>query len=113
METTIISTDVAIIGGGLAGLSAATYLARAGMEVTLFEKSNRLGGRAATQSRTACQHSALAWQPMGYNWGKKGRDLLMEIALWEEEQGDGALRLWHPERRPPGKEEKYYGPQHH
>ena len=50
---------------------------------------------------------------MGYNGGKKGRDLLMEIALWEEEQGDGALRLWHPERRPPGKEEKYYGPQHH
>ena len=51
METTIISTDVAIIGGGLAGLSAATYLARAGMEVTLFEKSNRLGGRGYPGAR--------------------------------------------------------------
>jgi phytoene dehydrogenase-like protein len=49
METTLNSTDVAIIGGGLAGLSTATYLARAGMDVMLFEKSHRLGGRAATQ----------------------------------------------------------------
>lgn len=53
METTIISTDVAIIGGGLAGLSAATYLARAGMEVTLFEKSNRLGGARLPRSTRA------------------------------------------------------------
>jgi phytoene dehydrogenase-like protein len=49
MNTNITSTDVAVIGGGLAGLSAATYLARAGMQVTLFEKSSSLGGRAATQ----------------------------------------------------------------
>jgi len=49
METSDISTDVAVIGGGLAGLSAATYLARAGIDVTLFEKANHLGGRAATQ----------------------------------------------------------------
>lgn len=49
MKENIMSTDVAVIGGGLAGLSAATYLARAGMEVTLFEKSGNLGGRATTQ----------------------------------------------------------------
>lgn len=49
MEINRNSIDVAIIGGGLAGLSAATYLARAGMTVALFEKSTSLGGRAATQ----------------------------------------------------------------
>lgn len=42
------STDVAIVGGGLAGLATAAYLARAGLDVTLFERSSALGGRAAT-----------------------------------------------------------------
>jgi phytoene dehydrogenase-like protein len=40
---------VAIVGGGLSGLSAATYLARAGVQVTLFEKAAHPGGRAASQ----------------------------------------------------------------
>ncbi len=37
--------EVAIIGGGLGGLVAATYLARAGKKVSLFEKAHELGGR--------------------------------------------------------------------
>src|SRR5689334_12629044 len=41
-------TDVAIIGGGLAGLTTAAYLSRAGHSVTLFEKASKLGGRAIT-----------------------------------------------------------------
>lgn len=43
-------TEVVIVGGGLAGLSAACYLARAGVAVTLFEKASSLGGRAATSN---------------------------------------------------------------
>ena len=35
-----------VIGGGFAGLSAATCLAKEGAEVTLFEKNSTLGGRA-------------------------------------------------------------------
>ncbi len=42
-------TDIVVIGGGMAGLSAASYLARAGKTVTLFEKASGPGGRAATQ----------------------------------------------------------------
>jgi len=35
---------VAVVGGGPAGLSAAYHLLRAGVQVTLFEKSAKLGG---------------------------------------------------------------------
>lgn len=42
------SSDIAVVGGGLAGLTAATFLARAGYEVTLLEQSQQLGGRAIT-----------------------------------------------------------------
>jgi phytoene dehydrogenase-like protein len=42
------SVDVAIIGGGLAGLAAATHLARRGVHCVVFERSDSLGGRART-----------------------------------------------------------------
>lgn len=35
---------IIIIGGGLAGLTAAAYLARAGLKVAIFEKHTQLGG---------------------------------------------------------------------
>jgi phytoene desaturase len=37
---------VAIIGSGFSGLSAAAYLSKAGHDVHVFEKNDRLGGRA-------------------------------------------------------------------
>jgi len=41
---------VVVIGGGLAGLAAATVLAERGARVTLLEKDNHLGGRAGAWS---------------------------------------------------------------
>lgn len=57
---------VAIVGGGLAGLSAGCALADAGVEVTLFERRPFLGGRASSYEHPGtgevidnCQHVLL------------------------------------------------------
>jgi len=42
---------VAVVGGGVAGLRAATDLARAGLSVTLIEKESTLGGQVARLDR--------------------------------------------------------------
>ncbi len=42
---------VIVVGGGLAGLVAATLLARRGMSVRLFEGAESLGGRAQTEQQ--------------------------------------------------------------
>ena len=42
-------TEVAIVGGGLAGLVAARHLADAGLDVTLFERRDELGGRVRSR----------------------------------------------------------------
>ncbi|MDR2261154.1 MAG: glutamate synthase subunit beta [Azoarcus sp.] len=44
MAETKTGKNVAVVGGGPAGLAAAQQLARAGHDVTVFEKNNRIGG---------------------------------------------------------------------
>jgi phytoene dehydrogenase-like protein len=44
---------VAVVGGGLAGCTAARLLARHGASVTLFERGGDVGGRAATKVMAA------------------------------------------------------------
>lgn len=41
-------TDVAVIGGGLAGLTAAAFAARSGVSVTVLDGRTTIGGRART-----------------------------------------------------------------
>ena len=45
---------VAIVGGGISGLSAAYYLSRAGHECTLIEPAPRLGGVIRTETIDGC-----------------------------------------------------------
>src|ERR671918_234993 len=42
--------DIVILGAGLAGLTAAIILARAGRSITVFEQSSKAGGRARTEN---------------------------------------------------------------
>lgn len=49
------SIKVAVIGAGIAGLNAAYQLKKAGVEVTVYEGSHRLGGRILTHYNDALQ----------------------------------------------------------
>ena len=69
---------IAVVGGGVAGLAAATYLARAGKEVHLIEQSHSLGGRAQTK-----QHEgfSLNMGPHALYRGARGIEVLRELGI--------------------------------
>lgn len=54
-----MSKRVIVVGAGLAGLTAAYELTRAGFDVQLFEARDRVGGRVQTVSLQAEQHGEL------------------------------------------------------
>lgn len=45
---TIPTYDIAVVGGGIAGITAAAYAARSGKAVALFEQSDHIGGLAGS-----------------------------------------------------------------
>ena len=64
-----MSRTVAVVGAGLAGVTAAGALAARGFAVTLFDKSPRAGGRMATRrlevpglGSATFDHGCLRWQ---------------------------------------------------
>ena len=80
-------SQVAVIGAGLAGLSCASALAKAGMEVKVFEKSRGVAGRMSTRKGDGwqCDHGAryfTARDPAFQN----------QLAIWLEQ---GAAAQWH------------------
>jgi len=57
-----MSKKVVVIGAGFGGLSAASYLAQAGFEVTVLEKNTWVGGRAQSWSKDGYRFD------LGPNW---------------------------------------------
>lgn len=79
--------DVTVIGGGLAGLTAAVFLAKQGLRTLVLEQSSRLGGRASTLERDGCLFNIgpHALYRMGH-----GLKILQELGF-DPEAGDAVL----------------------
>ncbi len=75
---TLLSGNVVIIGGGIAGLAASIYLARGRRAVTLFEKRRALGGRAVTHLRHGYRFNL---GPHAFYRGGAGAEVLRELGV--------------------------------
>lgn len=85
MDAEHLPGKLVVVGGGLAGCSAALALARSGHSVTLVESKSRLGGRASsyTDQETGlsidyCQHVGMGCCSHLIQW----IDMLGQKALW-------------------------------
>jgi renalase len=83
-----VAADVAIVGAGLAGLTAAAELARTGRRVLVLEKSRGLGGRMATRrvGGAVCDHGAQFFTVRGDGFRRTvaAADAAGRIAQWCE-----------------------------
>ena len=84
---------ITVIGAGINGLVAANYLQRAGHQVTVIERSDRVGGACVSESATVNgirQDYALGASTLG----------LMQDFVWQETGLSDRLEIWatsHPD----------------
>ena len=79
--------NIAIIGSGFSSLSAACYLAKAGHDVTIYEKNDALGGRARqfkAEGFTFDMGPSWYWMPDVFDkffndFGKKVSDYFLSL----------------------------------
>jgi phytoene dehydrogenase-like protein len=77
-ERLVTPFDVVVVGGGVAGLAAATYAARAGARVALLESGARPGGRASTDHRDGVSFNR---GPHALYEGGSGMAVLRELGI--------------------------------
>lgn len=78
MHSTQHNPEVVVIGGGIAGLAAATFIARSGRSVRLFEQARALGGRAQTKQQDGFY---LNIGPHALYRGGRGIEVLRELGI--------------------------------
>jgi len=92
----VIAHKIAVVGAGINGLVAANYLQRAGHQVTLLERGDRVGGACVAETAVAegiRQDYALGASTLG----------LMQEFVWRETGLADRLHIWapsHPDRYP-------------
>ncbi len=82
---------IALVGAGIAGLSAAQALVSQGHIVEVFEKSRGTGGRLATRRRDhwSCDHGAQYFTA-------RHPDFITQVSHWQEH---GVVAAWQPTLR--------------
>jgi phytoene dehydrogenase-like protein len=70
--------EVAVIGGGLAGLTAAAYIARGGQRVTVYERASHVGGMAATEESHGFSFN---FGPHAFYLGGVGQSVVDELGV--------------------------------
>ncbi|HVG21815.1 MAG TPA: oleate hydratase [Blastocatellia bacterium] len=78
MQSSEQQSDAIIVGGGVAGLAAAVFLARGGKSVRLFEQSHAAGGRARTRQQEGFY---LNIGPHALYRGGRGIEVLRELGV--------------------------------
>ncbi|MEB3177275.1 MAG: C-3',4' desaturase CrtD [Synechococcus sp.] len=78
---TLASTDVVVIGAGIAGLTAAALLSRQGCRVVLLEAHQQSGGCAGTFQRGRYIFDAGATQVAGFEPGGSHQRLFAELGV--------------------------------
>ena len=85
MNDSVISSRVAVLGGGLTGLTAAWHLRQAGFSPVVFEKSARVGGAIGAEQHDGWLHE------LGPNSLLEGSP---EVATFIDEVGLGSRRIY-------------------
>lgn len=78
-----VSEKVVVVGGGMAGLTAAAYLARAGVDVELFEQHYRLGGCCSSFRRRRFVFDAAIHGVGGCRPGGFLHDTFSDLGIWD------------------------------
>lgn len=95
-----------IIGAGLAGLSAANYLAKRGWSLTVLESAERVGGRVFSTGFEQSKHENLVCE-LGGEWIGDGhtrmKRLCREFGLWPLKPHRFSSMFWPSDGLPTGR----------
>lgn len=87
---------VAIVGGGIAGLSCAKVLCDAGLSVTLFDKARKLGGRSSTRRVTLTEAGQTSFDHGAQYFTVRDPSFAALIERW---RALGEVAPWRPRLR--------------